>query len=37
MLRCFAAVVAGGLAGLVLAALACWVWLSTVDGHSLDW
>lgn len=37
VLRAFAAVTLGSLAGLVLAALVCWVWLATVDGHSLDW
>lgn len=37
LLRRFAAVIAGSLIGLVFAALVCWVWLSTVDGHSLDW
>lgn len=35
--RSFATVIAGSLVGLALAALTCWVWLSTIDGHSLDW
>lgn len=37
MIRCWAATVAGSLTGVVVAALICWVWLATVDGHSLDW
>ena len=37
IIRGLAAVITGALAGLVLAALICWIWLAAVDGHELDW
>ena len=37
LIRAFGAVVTGSLVGVAVTALVCWVWLSTVDGHSLDW